>query len=52
MGREVEAWEGEGELWEERMRHRMAADAWERKETGQGGEPPPHFPPTPPSRLA
>ena len=52
MGREVEAREGEGELYEGQGRHRTAAEAWERKERGQGGETPPHFPPTPPSRLA
>ena len=50
MRREVEAWEREGELWEGRMRHRMADEG--RKGRGQGGEPPPHFPPTPPNRLA
>ena len=39
MGREGEVWEEEGEVWE-------------RNDRGQGGELPPHFPPTPPSRLA
>ena len=34
------------------VRHRMVAEAWERKEKGQGDEPPPHLPHTPPSRLA
>ena len=59
MGREGEAWKGESEAWEGRLRHgkgrvrhRTVVEAWERKERGQGGEPPSHFPPTPPSRLA
>ena len=37
MRREVEAWEREGELWEGRMRHRMAADAWKKEGEGAGG---------------
>ena len=48
---EGEAWEGEGELWEGRVRHRTVVEAWKRKERVHGSEPPPHFPPTPPSRL-
>ena len=56
---ECEAWEGEGEackgklrLGKGRVRHRTSAEAWERNDRGQGGEPPPRFPPTPPCRLA
>ena len=65
MVREGETWEGEGEAWKGRLRHgkgkvsygkgvrhRMVTEAWERKEKGQGDEPPPHLPHTPPSRLA
>ena len=40
MGREGEACKG---------RLRLGKG---RNDRGQGGEPPPHFPPTPPSRLA
>ena len=52
MGREGEACKGRLRLGKGRVRHRTLAEAWELNDREQGGEPPPHFPPTPPSRLA
>lgn len=49
MGRKGEAGEGEGELWEGRVRHRTAAEAWERKELAQAVN---HLLISPPLHLA